>query len=120
MILFSGRMGQFVLLEAMAANCIPVIISDGHVMPFHTIIDWKRFSIFIMESHVDTLMDVVNSVSEKRIKHMQKTLLYVYRSYFASMRRIVLTTLDILQERVYPHLSRTYDEINLMPEEVSL
>lgn len=31
-------MGQFVLLEAMAANCVPVIVMDGHVMPFHDVI----------------------------------------------------------------------------------
>lgn len=36
-------MGQFALLEAMAANCIPVIVMDGYVMPFHDVIG-KFFS----------------------------------------------------------------------------
>lgn len=120
-LVFRGeRMGQFVLLEAMAANCIPVIVIDGHVMPFNNVIDWKRFSIFIMESHLNTLMDVLNNISKKRIRKMQNVLLFMYKSYFSSMEHIALTTLDIIQDRVYPHLSRTYDEINLMPSEVSL
>lgn len=112
-------MGQFVLLEAMAANCIPVIVIDGHVMPFNNVIDWRRFSIFIMETHLDTLMDVLNNISKKRIRRMQNVLLFMYKSYFSSVEQIALTTLDIIQDRVYPHLSRTYDEINLMPSEVS-
>ncbi|KAJ8928310.1 hypothetical protein NQ314_019136, partial [Rhamnusium bicolor] len=46
-IIFRGeRMSQFVLLEAMAANCIPVVVIDGHVMPFKNVIDWKHFFCF--------------------------------------------------------------------------
>ncbi|XP_056637726.1 exostosin-2 [Diorhabda carinulata] len=119
-VIFRGeRMGQFILLEAMAANCIPVIIADGHVMPFRDIIDWKRFSVFVMENHVATLMDVLNNISKKRIKEMQKNLLYIYQKYFSNMKKIAITTLDILQERIFPHHSRTYDEINLISEEIN-
>ncbi|XP_028144510.1 exostosin-2 [Diabrotica virgifera virgifera] len=119
-LVFRGeRMGQLVLLEAMAANCIPVIVADGHVMPFRNIIDWKRFSVFIMESHLSTLMDVLNNISDKRIRQMQQNLLYIYQKYFSSMKSIVLTTLDILQDRVYPHLGKTYDELNLKPDEIN-
>ncbi|KAJ8921634.1 hypothetical protein NQ315_010543, partial [Exocentrus adspersus] len=119
-IIFRGeRMGQFVLLEAMAANCIPVIVIDGHVMPFNNVIDWKRFSVFIMEDHLNTLMDVLHNISDKRIRQMQNVLLFIYKSYFSSMEQIALTTLDIIQDRVYPHLARTYDEINLLPKEIS-
>lgn len=43
-LVFRGqKMGQFALLEAMAANCIPVIVMDGYVMPFHDVIG-KFFS----------------------------------------------------------------------------
>src|SRR5699024_10839027 len=37
--------------------------------------------------------------------------------YFSTMDRIALTTLDIIQDRVYPHWSRIYDDWNLRPEE---
>ncbi|CAH1986438.1 unnamed protein product [Acanthoscelides obtectus] len=114
------RMGQMVLLEAMAANCIPVIVMDGHVMPFSNVLDWKHFAVFIMEGHINTLMDVLNGISEKRIRQMQASLLHMYSTYFSSMERIALTTLDIIQDRVYPHHGKTYDDYNLRPEEVNL
>lgn len=118
-LIFRGeRTGQFVLLEAMAANCIPVIVIDAIVMPFNNVIDWKHAAIFIMESHLNTLMDVLNNVSEKRIKQLQSTVRFLYNSYFSTMERIVLTTLDLLQDRVYPHWSRSYDQFNLRPQEV--
>ncbi|KAG5888524.1 hypothetical protein JTB14_009576 [Gonioctena quinquepunctata] len=118
--IFRGeRMGQFVLLEAMAANCIPVIVMDGVVMPFNNIIDWRHFCVFIMESHLDGLMEVLGGISEKRIREMQRSLLFIYKSYFSDMEKIVLTTLDIVQDRVYPHLGRTYDQWNLRPQEIN-
>lgn len=45
-LIFHGqRMGQFLLLEAMAANCIPVIVMDGYVMPFHDVIGMYVISV---------------------------------------------------------------------------
>lgn len=37
-----ARLGQSVLLEAMAAGCIPVIVADSLIMPFSGFIDWVR------------------------------------------------------------------------------
>lgn len=42
LVIRGARLGQSVLLEAMAAGCIPVIIADSLVMPFHEVIDWMR------------------------------------------------------------------------------
>lgn len=119
-LIFRGeRMGQFALLEAMAANCIPVIITKGHILPFEEILDWKHFSVLIMEKHLKTVIDVITAISDKRIKQMQSSLLHVYQSYFSSMDKITLTTLDIIQDRVYPYLRKTYDDINLRPSEIN-
>ncbi|KAH1028394.1 exostosin-2 isoform X1 [Dendroctonus ponderosae] len=119
-LVFRGqKMGQFVLLEAMAASCIPVIIMDGYVMPFHDVIDWNRIAIFIMESHMSTLIDVIDELSNKKIMEMQKSVMFVYEKYFSSMEKIALTTLDIVQDRVYRHKGRTYDELNLLPSEIN-
>ncbi|KAF7287989.1 hypothetical protein GWI33_000049 [Rhynchophorus ferrugineus] len=113
------RRGQFVLLEAMAANCIPVIVMDGRVMPFEHVIDWNRVAIFIMESHVSSLMDVLKDISDKRINQMRESLKFLYEKYFSSLDKIVLTTLDVIQDRVYPHRAKTYDEWNLLPKEIN-
>ncbi|EEZ99036.1 exostosin-2 [Tribolium castaneum] len=117
-LVFRGeRIGQFALLEAMAANCIPVVVMDGAVLPFSNVIDWKRAAVFIMENYLHTLVDVLEKISPQRIKQMQKTGRFLYDSYFSSIEKIALTTLDIIQDRVYPHWSKIYDDWNLRPEE---
>ncbi|XP_030759809.1 exostosin-2 [Sitophilus oryzae] len=119
-LMFRGeRRGQYVLLEAMAANCIPVIVMDAYVMPFENVIDWKRVAIFIMESQLSSLMDVLSGVSEKKVGEMRESLKFLYDTYFSSMEKIVLTALDVIQDRVYPHRAKTYDEWNMLPKEVN-
>lgn len=58
-------MGQFALLEAMAANCIPVVVMNSVVMPFESVIDWKRAAVFVMEDYLNTLIKVLNKVCIK-------------------------------------------------------
>lgn len=120
-LIFRGeRTGQFVLLEAMASNCIPVIVMDGAVMPFGEVLDWKRAAIFVMEDFLHTLLHVLKGVSEKKIAEMRAQIRFLHRKYFSSLNAIVLTTLDIIQDRVYPHWGRTYDDWNVSPESVRL
>ncbi|KAH1021611.1 hypothetical protein HUJ04_011107 [Dendroctonus ponderosae] len=80
--------------------------------------DWNRIAIFIMESHMSTLIDVIDELSNKKIMEMRKSVMFVYEKYFSSMEKIALTTLDIVQDRVYRHKGRTYDKLNLLPSEV--
>lgn len=42
LIIRGARLAQSALLDAMAAGCIPVIIADSLVMPFHDVIDWTK------------------------------------------------------------------------------
>lgn len=72
-----------------------------------------------MESHLSILIDVIDDLSDKKIIEMRKSVMFVYEKYFSSMGKIALTTLDIIQDRVYRHEARTYDELNLLPSEVS-
>lgn len=76
-----ARLAQPLLLEVMAANCIPVIIADSLVMPFHSILDWKRAAIFVMEENLADVMDVLKSVSDEHVIEMQNQvffLLFIY------------------------------------------
>lgn len=111
-------MGQLALLEAMASGCIPVVVMDGVVMPFSNVIDWNRAAIFVMEDFLSTVMDVLEKVSDNRIEEMQSQVRFLYEEYFSSIGAIVRTTLDIIQDRVYPQWGRTYDDWNIPPESV--
>ncbi|XP_049820958.1 exostosin-2 isoform X2 [Aethina tumida] len=113
-LVFRGeRLSQFVLVEALAANCIPIFVIDGAVLPFKNVIDWKHSAIFIMEDYLSSVVDVVSRMSSKRIAELQNSVRFIYKKYFSSMEKIVITTLDIIQDRIYPHWSKVYDQSNL-------
>lgn len=111
--------GEPNLLEALATNCIPIIISDNYVMPFSEVLDWNLASIQIRESHLHSIMSVVKSISNDKILELQKHGRYFFKSYFESLEKIVLTALDEINDRVFPHLSKNYIEWNLPKSEVS-
>jgi len=37
-----NALSQAVLLEVMAAGCVPVIVGNSVIMPFQEVLDWKR------------------------------------------------------------------------------
>ncbi|XP_053678968.1 exostosin-2 [Anopheles nili] len=110
------RLGQPTLLEAMAAGCIPIVMADNYVLPFSDILDWDLLAIRIYESNLHAVVQVLRAVSMERIHEMQAQGRYVYERYFASLEKIVLTALDQLNDRIFPHLSRTYPHWNMGPE----
>lgn len=117
-LVFRGtRLAQPLLLEAMAADCIPVIVADTLIMPFHNVLDWKRAAIFIMEENLADLMEVLKSVSDEHVVEMQNQIRWLYEQYFSSMEKIAMTTLDIIQDRVYPQWAKMYEGWNIAPLE---
>lgn len=103
----------------MAANCIPVIVADSLVMPFHQVLDWKRAALFIMEDNLPELMEVLKSVSDEHVVEMQNQVKWLYDRYFSSMEKITLTALDIIQDRVYPQWAKIYDRWNIATSQVT-
>ncbi|KAL1131710.1 hypothetical protein AAG570_011323 [Ranatra chinensis] len=109
------RLGQYTLMDALAAGCIPVVGADTIVMPFAEVIDWKRAVIILAESDLSSLMSVVGSISEQRRLEMREQGKWLYSRYFSSMESITLTTLEILNSRVYPQHALIYEEWNDPP-----
>ncbi|KAG5322625.1 EXT2 protein, partial [Pseudoatta argentina] len=113
LIIRGARLAQSVLLDAMAAGCIPVIIADSLMMPFHDVIDWTKAAVFIREVDILLTIQLLKKISPQRIMDMQEQNAWLYDRYFSSMEKITETTLEILADRVFPHLTRDYTYWNV-------
>ncbi|KPJ16108.1 Exostosin-2 [Papilio machaon] len=111
----SARLTQSVLMDILASQCIPIIIADTIVLPFNSHVDWHRLSLYLPEDNIKNLLRIVHSVSKERRGELYWQLRWVYERYFATIEKITLTTLEILNEKVFPLAARMYEDWN-MPE----
>lgn len=107
-----ARLGQPTLMESLAAGCIPVVVSDSYVLPYDEVIDWKSAVLQLYEDDLSKMMDLLRGVSSDRISEMRQKGNWIYTRYFTSMERIALTTLRIINDRVFPHIGRSYSDWN--------
>lgn len=108
LVIRGARLGQAVLMDSLAAGCIPVIISDSIVMPFDDVIDWRRAVIFIREVDILNVIQTLKNVSSKRIQELRRHCYWLWNKYFKDIGKIVNTSLEILANRVFPQLARDY------------
>ncbi|XP_013193612.1 exostosin-2 [Amyelois transitella] len=111
----SARLTHAILMDILASQCIPIVVADSVVMPFSSHIDWNRIALFVPEENIKNVLKIVHSVSKERRGELYWQLRWVYERYFASIEKITLTTLEIMNERVFPLAARMYEDWN-MPE----
>lgn len=78
-----------------------------------------RASAQVREEELPKLMEVVGNYSVDRVHSMRRQIRFLYHSYFDSMAKITLTTLDVINSRVFPYAARSYHEWNEPPDVVS-
>ncbi|KAK2705665.1 hypothetical protein QYM36_015892 [Artemia franciscana] len=119
-LVFRGaRLGQPVLIETLASGCIPVIVIDKYVLPFSDVLEWKRAAILLYEHQLPDIYVILKSLNPERIQSLKEHGRYFFDQYLGSMKKIGLTTLDIISERVYPLQSKGYDGWNVLPKSMS-
>ncbi|XP_071941883.1 exostosin-2-like [Antedon mediterranea] len=111
-ILRRARLGQPALSDALKAGCIPVVVIDTYVMPFADVLDWTRASISIREEELERLPDILSLTSSTQIQLMRKQALFYWENYFKSMGQIALTTLQIINDRIFPYMKKSYASWN--------
>jgi hypothetical protein len=94
--LFSYR-----LFETMAAGAVPVILSDGWVLPFSEFLDWPQFSVVIPESQAADSLDILRNLPDARVLEMRRLALRTYQEWFANLDRQVAGLLRCLNERKF-------------------
>jgi len=120
LVIRGSRMAQVALHDALMAGCIPVVVADMFVMPFSEVLDWKRAAVRVQERDLADVMDIIQKISLEKIYSMRKQVQFYWNSYFNSMRAITLTTLQIINDRVFPYAAKKQEEWNEPPNSMSV
>ncbi|XP_058112060.1 probable glycosyltransferase At5g25310 [Magnolia sinica] len=69
------------VVEAIYAECVPVIISDHYVLPFSDVLEWEKFSVQVSVSDIPKLKEVLQRVSEDEYKRLKEGVRAVRRHF---------------------------------------
>ncbi|XP_026087827.1 exostosin-1b-like [Carassius auratus] len=101
------RLGSFRFLEALQAACVPVMLSNGWELPFSEVIDWNTAAVIGDERLLLQIPSTVRSIHQDKILALRQQTQFLWEAYFSSVEKIVLTTLEIIEDRVLQQTSRS-------------
>ena len=73
---------SFRLAESIFFGAIPVIVDDQIVLPFCSVLDWRRFSVRIKASEIPRLPAILRAIPQEQVHAMQRRLAEVKHKYF--------------------------------------
>ena len=79
-----------------------------------------RALIVLQEDYLEDVMSIVRNISHDHIVSMRRQGRFFFEQYFSSLSAITLTTLQILNDRVFPYDGKKYEEWNEIPYSVSI
>lgn len=82
--LFSYR-----LAEVMSFGCIPIVLSDGWVLPFDRILSWERLALRVHADAIPHLPDILSRVASEDIVSRQERVLSAYERRFADVDAVL-------------------------------
>ena len=100
------RLGSFRFLESLRASCIPVVMANSWVLPFEEVLDWSTALVAFDERARFQAPFRLREFKDDQIFDMRQQGIFLYHSYFSSLEKIILTTLEIIRERVFPEFKR--------------
>ncbi|XP_010252860.1 PREDICTED: probable glycosyltransferase At3g07620 [Nelumbo nucifera] len=69
------------IVEAIYAECVPVLISDHYVPPFSDVLNWNSFSVQIAVSDIPNIKTILSSISQTQYIRMQRRVKQVQRHF---------------------------------------
>ncbi|XP_077599499.1 exostosin-1c isoform X1 [Stigmatopora nigra] len=109
------RLGSFRFLESLQAACVPVLLSNGWELPFSDVIQWNQAVVEGDERLLLQVPSTVRAIGNERVLALRQQTQMLWDAYFSSVDKIVLTTLEIIKDRVFSHISRNKYTWNSLP-----
>ncbi|CAL2257449.1 unnamed protein product [Prunus armeniaca] len=72
------------VVEAIYAECIPVLISDGYIPPFSDVLDWKTFSVQVPVKNISDIKNILMSISSRQYLRTQRRVKEVQRHFLVN------------------------------------
>ncbi|KAK8588514.1 hypothetical protein V6N12_022950 [Hibiscus sabdariffa] len=69
------------IVEAIYAECVPVLISDSYVPPFSDVLNWKSFSVQVAVRDIPNIKNILMGISQKRYLRLQRRVKQVQRHF---------------------------------------
>lgn len=101
------------LLEVLSAGSIPVIISDNYVLPFDTLVEWRRCAFVFPSSQMHRIVPTLRVLETDEIESRREYCLFVYREFLENDDKIVATTAMALKSRFFGVLPKLIPKVPL-------
>lgn len=69
------------IVEAIYAECVPVLISDSYVPPFNDVLNWKKFAVMVKVEDIPNMERILMGISEAKYLKMQRRVKQVQRHF---------------------------------------
>lgn len=69
------------VVEAIYAECVPVLISDSYVPPFSDVLNWKKFSVVIEVENIPKIKEILMGISKAKYLKLQRRVKQVQRHF---------------------------------------
>ncbi|KAL8474061.1 hypothetical protein ACS0TY_030077 [Phlomoides rotata] len=74
------------VVEAIYAECVPVLISDSYVPPFSDVLNWNKFSVVIKVENIPKIKEILMGISEAKYLKLQRRVKQVQRHFVVNGR----------------------------------
>ncbi|XP_019658431.1 exostosin-like 1 isoform X2 [Ailuropoda melanoleuca] len=88
-------------LQALQAGCIPVLLSPRWELPFSEVIDWTKAAIVADERLLFQVLTALQEMPPTRVLALRQQTQFLWDAYFSSVEKVIHTTLEIIQDRIF-------------------
>lgn len=81
--------------EAVCSGSVPVLVSDGWIVPFQSLVPFENYGIRILEDNVLEMVSILKGISKESRQKLQAEAQIVCQKYFGSVQRQIQTMLEL-------------------------